>query len=106
MSGERTGSWRAFGPTAARIAAELSVRVLGLDPGSRRTGFGVIDCCRGKLTVVAHGCLNVAAAAPTARLRILFEGLQALVSEHHPTEVAGGRGFVSPHRDRSLQLGQ
>ncbi len=57
------------------------MRVLGLDPGSRRTGFGVIDCCGGKLTVVAHGCLNVAAAAPTARLRILFEGLQALVSE-------------------------
>ena len=71
------------------------MRVLGLDPGSRRTGFGVIDCCGGKLTVVAHGCLNVAAAAPTARLRILFEGLQALVSEHHPTEVAVERVFVS-----------
>src|SRR5438132_8866892 len=63
MSRYRTRSWRAFEPTAARIAAELSVRVLGLDPGSRRTGFGVIDCCRGKLTVVAHGCLNVEFAA-------------------------------------------
>ncbi|TLZ26004.1 MAG: crossover junction endodeoxyribonuclease RuvC [Gammaproteobacteria bacterium] len=82
------------------------MRVLGLDPGSRRTGFGVIDCCRGKLTVVAHGCLNVAAAAPTARLRILFEGLQALVSEHHPTEVAVERVFVSRNADSALKLGQ
>src|SRR5947207_12648825 len=85
MSRYRTRSWRAFEPAAGGSGAELSVRVLGLDPGSRRTGFGVIDCCGGKPTVVAHGCLNVAAAAPPARLRILFEGLQALVSEHHPT---------------------
>ncbi|TLZ12728.1 MAG: crossover junction endodeoxyribonuclease RuvC [Gammaproteobacteria bacterium] len=106
MSRYRTRSWRAFEPTAARSAAELSVRVLGLDPGSRRTGFGVIDCCRGKLTVVAHGCLNVAAAAPTARLRILFEGLQALVWEHHPTEVAVERVFVSRNADSALKLGQ
>ena len=82
------------------------MRVLGLDPGSRRTGFGVIDCCGGKLTVVAHGCLNVAAAAPTARLRILFEGLLALVSEHHPTEVAVERVFVSRNADSALKLGQ
>ncbi|TLY96827.1 MAG: crossover junction endodeoxyribonuclease RuvC [Gammaproteobacteria bacterium] len=106
MSRYRTRSWRAFEPAAARSAAELSVRVLGLDPGSRRTGFGVIDCCGGKLTVVAHGCLNVAAAAPTARLRILFEGLQALVSEHHPTEVAVERVFVSRNADSALKLGQ
>ncbi|TLY80435.1 MAG: crossover junction endodeoxyribonuclease RuvC [Gammaproteobacteria bacterium] len=106
MSRYRTRSWRAFEPAAARSAAELSVRVLGLDPGSRRTGFGVIDCCGGKLTVVAHGCLNVAAAAPTARLRILFEGLQALVSEHQPTEVAVERVFVSRNADSALKLGQ
>ncbi|TLZ35318.1 MAG: crossover junction endodeoxyribonuclease RuvC [Gammaproteobacteria bacterium] len=106
MSRYRTRSWRAFEPAAARSAAELSVRVLGLDPGSRRTGFGVIDCCGGKLTVVAHGCLNVAAAAPTARLRILFEGLLALVSEHHPTEVAVERVFVSRNADSALKLGQ
>jgi crossover junction endodeoxyribonuclease RuvC len=82
------------------------VRVLGLDPGSRRTGFGVIDCRGGELTVVAHGCLNVAAAAPTARLRIIFEGLQALVSEHHPAEVAVERVFVSRNADSALKLGQ
>jgi crossover junction endodeoxyribonuclease RuvC len=106
MSRYRTRSWRAFEPAAAQPAAQLCVRVLGLDPGSRRTGFGVIDCHGGALTVVAHGCLNAAAAAPMARLRIIFEGLQALMSEHHPTEVAVERVFVSRNADSALKLGQ
>ncbi len=107
MSRYRTRSWRAFEPQAARApAAAVSVRVLGLDPGSRRTGFGVIDCRGGELTVVAHGCLNVSGASPAARLRIIFEGLQALVSEHHPHEVAIERVFVSRNADSALKLGQ
>ena len=80
--------------------------MLGLDPGSRRTGFGVIDCRSGALTVVAHGCLEVSGASPAARLRIIFEGLQALVCEHHPHEVAVERVFVSRNADSALKLGQ
>jgi crossover junction endodeoxyribonuclease RuvC len=106
MSRYRTRSWRAFEPAATRSAAQPSVRVLGLDPGSRRTGFGVIDCRGGVLTVVAHGCLDASAAAPLARLRIIFEGLQALMSEHHPAEVAVERVFVSRNADSALKLGQ
>ena len=106
MSRYRTRSWRAFEPAAARPAAGLCVRVLGLDPGSRRTGFGVIDCHGGELTVVAHGCLDAAAAAPLARLRIIFEGLQALITEHHPAEVAVERVFVNRNADSALKLGQ
>ena len=45
MSRYRTRSWRAFEPAAATpLAATLRLRILGLDPGSRRTGFGVIEC--------------------------------------------------------------
>ena len=108
MSRYRTRSWRAFDPAAlARPASvSVSVRVLGLDPGSRRTGFGVIDCCRGELAVVTHGCLNVSGTSPAARLRVIFEGLQALVSEHHPHEVAIERVFVSRNADSALKLGQ
>ena len=105
MSRYRTRSWRAFEPAVARPAV-VSVRVLGLDPGSRRTGFGVLDCRGGELTVVAHGCLNVSGESPAARLRIIFEGLQALLSEHHPHEVAIERVFVSRNADSALKLGQ
>jgi crossover junction endodeoxyribonuclease RuvC len=107
MSRYRTRSWRAFDPGAATpLVAALRVRILGLDPGSRRTGFGVIECRGGELLAVAHGCLNVAAAAPTARLRLIFEGLRALLSEHCPAEVAVERVFVSRNIDSALKLGQ
>jgi crossover junction endodeoxyribonuclease RuvC len=108
MSRYRTRSWRAFDPaaTAAPVAVALTVRILGLDPGSRRTGFGVIECRGQELRVVAHGCLNVAAAAPTRRLRLIFEGLKALVCEHAPAEVAVERVFVSRNPDSALKLGQ
>src|SRR3982074_3617475 len=95
MSRYRTRSWRAFEPAAAQFTAAVSVRVLGLDPGSRRTGFGVIECRGSQLVAVAHGCLNLAAAAPAARLRMIFEGLQELMSQHHPAEAAGGGAFLS-----------
>jgi crossover junction endodeoxyribonuclease RuvC len=82
------------------------VRILGLDPGSRRTGFGVIECRGSELLPVAHGCLNVASATPAARLRLIFEGLKALLAEHVPAEVAVERVFVSRNPDSALKLGQ
>lgn len=107
MSRYRTTSWRAFDPGAApRVSLAASVRILGLDPGSRRTGFGVIECRGPQLLAVAHGCVNVAAATPTARLRLIFEGLRALVTEHEPVEVAVERVFVSRNADSALKLGQ
>jgi crossover junction endodeoxyribonuclease RuvC len=108
MSRYRTRSWRAFDPAAAAapLAVALTVRILGLDPGSRRTGFGVIECRGQELRVVAHGCLNVAAAAPARRLRLIFEGLVALMCEHAPAEVAVERVFVSRNPDSALKLGQ
>ena len=108
MSRYRTRSWRAFDPAAAAapFTPAVSVRILGLDPGSRRTGFGVIECRGTQLIAVAHGCLNVTAAAPTARLRLILEGLQELFSAHHPGEVAVERVFVNRNADSALKLGQ
>ena len=107
MSRYRTRSWRAFDPNAAPpTVTAASVRILGLDPGSRRTGFGVIECRGDRLLPLAHGCLNVAALAPAARLRRLFEGLRALIREHAPAEVAVERVFVSHNADSALKLGQ
>jgi crossover junction endodeoxyribonuclease RuvC len=107
MSRYRATSWRAFDPAGIGSAGPTAcVRILGLDPGSRRTGFGIIECRGNALLVVTHGCLNVAAAAPAARLRLIFEGLRALLSEHGPAEVAVERVFVSRNPDSALKLGQ
>jgi crossover junction endodeoxyribonuclease RuvC len=82
------------------------VRILGLDPGSRRTGFGVLECHGVQLRLIAQGCLNVSAAVPAARLRMIFDGLAALIAEHRPAEVAVERVFVSRNADSALKLGQ
>lgn len=108
MSRYRTRSWRGFDPEAvsARLSGAASVRILGLDPGSRRTGFGLIESRGGELVVLAHGCLNVASATPVARLRLIFEGLERVLAEHTPVEVAIERVFVSRNVDSALKLGQ
>ena len=129
MSRYRTRSWRAFDPSAlatpairgtripaasavatapARPAttAAASVRVLGLDPGSRRTGFGVIECRGSDCVHVAHGCITVDREEFANRLRTIFERLLALICEHSPGEVAVERVFVSRNADSALKLGQ
>jgi crossover junction endodeoxyribonuclease RuvC len=108
MSRYRTRSWRAFDPDAVapRITLGVTVRILGLDPGSRRTGFGVIECRGQQLVSVTHGCFNVSKASPAERLRLIFEQLKGLLSEHAPAEVAVERVFVSRNADSALKLGQ
>jgi crossover junction endodeoxyribonuclease RuvC len=84
----------------------VKVRILGVDPGSRRTGFGVIECRGTDYVHIAHGCLNVGGAVMTERLRLIFDGLQALIDEHEPAEVAVERVFVNRNVESALKLGQ
>jgi crossover junction endodeoxyribonuclease RuvC len=81
-------------------------RVLGLDPGSRRTGFGVIDCIGSDAVCVAQGCIDVAGAALADRLRLIHAGVTALIDRHAPDEVAIERVFVKRNVDSALKLGQ
>src|SRR5271170_1983772 len=65
-------SWRAFrvpnGPAAVTLEAR-DCRVLGLDPGSQRTGFGIIDCRAGLERYVTSGCIDVAGQDMVVRLQ-------------------------------------
>ncbi len=111
MSRYRTRSWRAFDPNVAPVlpapvTVAANVRVLGLDPGSRRTGFGIIECRGSDCFHIAHGCIAVAGDAMAHRLRAIFEGLQALIAQHAPGEVAVERVFVNRNVDSALKLGQ
>jgi crossover junction endodeoxyribonuclease RuvC len=111
MSRYRTRSWRAFDPGSARpstVAGGTSPRILGLDPGSRRTGYGVIECRGTQWVHVAHGCVSVTAAGESLpqRLRVIFESLRELIATHSPGEIAIERVFVNRNVDSALKLGQ
>jgi crossover junction endodeoxyribonuclease RuvC len=81
-------------------------RVLGLDPGSQRTGYGVIDCQAGTERHVTSGCIDVAGQDMVVRLQRIYGAVSALVLEHRPDMVAIERVFVHRNPDSALKLGQ
>jgi crossover junction endodeoxyribonuclease RuvC len=82
------------------------VRILGLDPGLRRTGWGVVTLTGARLVHVAHGVIAPKDSLPFAeRLLILFEGLVAVISAHAPDEAAVEETFVSANASSTLKLG-
>jgi crossover junction endodeoxyribonuclease RuvC len=82
------------------------VRILGLDPGSQATGFGLIDWVDGDARYVASGAIRTSGAAFPPRLRQIFEGVLALMREYQPREVAVERVFMHRNPDSALKLGQ
>ncbi|CAK0740179.1 crossover junction endodeoxyribonuclease RuvC [Gammaproteobacteria bacterium] len=81
-------------------------RILGIDPGSRITGFGVIDVSRGKYTYVTSGTVQSIEKDFCARLKTIFEGVRQVVQEQHPTELAIEQVFLHKNVDSALKLGQ
>ncbi len=102
-------AWRAFRPRSSAAAITLvasNCRILGLDPGSQHTGFGIVDCAAGGERYVASGCIDVAGRAMVVRLQRIYAALSALVSEHRPDMIAIERVFVHRNPDSALKLGQ
>jgi crossover junction endodeoxyribonuclease RuvC len=83
-------------------------RILGIDPGSQRTGVGIIDVdAVGKLTHVFHGALAVAGEDTfPLRLKRIFDELAAIIAEHRPSECGIERVFMARNPDSALKLGQ
>ena len=83
-------------------------RILGIDPGSLRTGIGIVDVAPdGRARHAFHCALAVGGAADfPLRLKAIFDGVLALVNAHEPDEVAIERVFVARNPDSELKLGQ
>ena len=82
------------------------VRLLGLDPGLRVTGWGVIDVDGNRLCHVGDGIIETdAAAGVPERLRCLYEGLTALLRAHAPDEAAVEETYVNRNAAATLKLG-
>ncbi len=83
------------------------MRIIGLDPGLRRTGWGVIEADGNRLVHVAHGRVTVKADQSLAeRLRDLYEALGEVIAGHAPGEAAVEETFVNKNPGSTLKLGQ
>lgn len=83
------------------------VRILGVDPGSRYTGYGLIQSSGGKNKILACGRLDVRKGAMPERLLAVFDGLTAVIGQHAPDEAAVEETFVNRVNAASaLVLGQ
>jgi len=80
--------------------------VLGVDPGSRRTGYGVIDVQGNRLKHVAHGVISPSAKALDGRLSVLFEQLTAVIQSYTPEVAAMEDVFMAKNAASALKLGQ
>ena len=82
------------------------MRVLGLDPGLRHTGWGVIDVAGSRLVHVADGVIHAATDQPLAgRLVLLFRQITAVVERFRPDEAAVEETFVNRNPASALKLG-
>jgi len=81
-------------------------RILGIDPGSRITGFGVIDETATGYRYVASGCLRIKGDYFPARLKQIFTGISEVVETYQPTEMGIEQVFMHKNADSALKLGQ
>ncbi|MFT5350662.1 MAG: crossover junction endodeoxyribonuclease RuvC [Gammaproteobacteria bacterium] len=81
-------------------------RVLGIDPGSRITGYGIIDMDGNHAAHVTHGAIRIEASALPIKLRTIFEKISEVLAEYHPDEMAIEKVFMHRNADSALKLGQ
>ncbi|WP_334157793.1 crossover junction endodeoxyribonuclease RuvC [Oryzomicrobium sp.] len=89
------------------LPAPTTLRILGIDPGLRITGFGVIDVTGSKLAYVASGCIRTDdKAGLPERLATIARGIDAIVAAHAPGQAAIEEVFLNRNPWSTLLLGQ
>lgn len=81
-------------------------RILGIDPGSRITGYGIVDVVGRDVTYVDSGCVRLADEAMPLRLMMIHQAIAELVRQYRPQEFAIEAIFVHKNPNSALKLGQ
>lgn len=82
------------------------MRILGIDPGSRLTGYGLIDTSGTDASHVASGCVQVTGETLAEKLGLIFSAIDALIERHRPDQFAIENVFMHRNADSALKLGQ
>jgi len=86
---------------------QAPIRIIGIDPGLRNTGWGVVEALGSRLSFVACGVVRSDSALSLAdRLRQLHDGLSGVIHTHMPQEAAVEETFVNRDPQSTLKLGQ
>jgi crossover junction endodeoxyribonuclease RuvC len=88
------------------LSAAPTLRILGIDPGLRVTGFGIIEQTGQQLAYIASGCVRSGEGELPVRLKVLLEGLQEVITTYHPDCAAVEQVFVNVNPKSTLLLGQ
>ena len=81
-------------------------RILGIDPGLRVTGFGILEAEANVLVYVKSGCIRTEGKSLPTRLGVIVRDLAHVIAEERPTEVAVEKVFVNVNPQSTLALGQ
>lgn len=80
--------------------------ILGIDPGSRRTGFGVIRQTGSKAEYISSGVIRIPESELPQRLKVIFDAVSEIIAMHNPEEVAIENVFMAKSAGSALKLGQ
>ncbi|GIU31498.1 crossover junction endodeoxyribonuclease RuvC [Shewanella colwelliana] len=80
--------------------------ILGVDPGSRITGYGVIKCQGRQQIYLGSGCIRTSSDDLPSRLKVIFDGISEIIRQYQPDEFAIERVFMAKNADSALKLGQ
>jgi len=81
-------------------------RILGIDPGSRITGFGIIEIQRRQAVYVGSGCIRMQSESMPSRLAEIYTGLNQIIEQYQPTVSAIEQVFMYRNAASALKLGQ
>ncbi|WP_294487836.1 crossover junction endodeoxyribonuclease RuvC [uncultured Mailhella sp.] len=87
-------------------SSDSSVTVLGIDPGSNITGWGVVRESSGRLELVANGVLRVKGSSFSDRLACIFHGLHDIIAEYRPQEAGVEQVFTAKNIMSAIKLAQ
>lgn len=82
------------------------MRILGIDPGSRTTGYGVIEVLGREAKYIDSGCIRTGGGELPARLKKIYFGVREITEHYQPQEMAVEQVFMGRNADSALKLGQ
>ncbi|HTM64579.1 MAG TPA: crossover junction endodeoxyribonuclease RuvC [Gammaproteobacteria bacterium] len=80
--------------------------IIGIDPGSRRTGYGIIQLDGNRNRYITSGYINLTSYPPLDRLRQIYLALKTIIENHQPDEAAIEQVFMHENPNSALKLGQ